>query len=230
MTLARRLLATALAAVLLVALLLLSSLGVVREPPAKKPTVIEDVQIYVPPQPPPAPELLKANERGGSAGTLQVRIPRRDVELGLMKLDTSVAGAVRAPSGYGLGAALGAGLGAGIGNGTGNGEHGVQIVFAADQLDSMPMVLSAPLWNFSDRIRRMHVSQIRVVFHIIVDEEGHTHPVRIVDAPSVDFQKELMDYAARTVFTPPLHQGKPVRAQYLWPVLFDVARVQVIGR
>lgn len=224
MTLGRRLLATALAAALLVALLLLSSLGVVRLPP-KKPTVIENVQLYVPPQPPPAPDPLKPNERGGSAGTLQVRIPRRDVELGLMKLDTSAASAVRVPSGYGLGGGFGTGLGTGIGNDTGNGEYGVQAVFAANQLDAMPMVLSAPLWSFGERMRRNNISQLRVVFHIVVDEEGRTHPVRIVDASSVDFEKELMDYAARTVFTPPLHQGKPVKAQYLWPVLFDVARL-----
>jgi TonB-like protein len=222
MTLGRRVLATALAAALLVALLLLSSLGIVREPPAKRPTIIEDVRLYVPPQPPRAPDPLKPNERGGSPGMLQVRIPPREVELGLMKLDTSAASAVRIPSGYGLGAVLGAGIGTGIGNDNGNGERGLPAVFAANQLDSIPMVMSAPVVSFVDRMRRLNILKFRVVFQIIVDQEGHAHPVRIVEAPSFDFEKQLMDYASRTVFTPPLHQGKPVAAEYLWPVVFDL--------
>jgi hypothetical protein len=222
MTLRRRLLATGLAAALLVALLLLSSLGVVREPPAKRPTVVEDVRLYVPPQPPAAPEQRNPSARAGSSGTLQVSIPRREVELGLMALDTRAAAAVSAPSGYGLGSLLGAGLGSGIGNGAGSGENGIQAVFAVNQLDALPIVLSAPTWTFPDRVRRMNLGKVRVVFQIIIDEEGHTHPVRIAEAPNIDMDRPLMDFAARTVFTPPLHLGKPVKAQYLWPVLFDI--------
>jgi hypothetical protein len=149
-----------------------------------------------------------------------VRIPRREVELGLMKLDTSAAAAVRMPSGYGLGTVLG--IGTGIGNDAGNGEGGLQVVFAVNQLDSIPMVMSAPLVSFADRMRRLNILKFRVVFQIIVDEEGHTHPVRIVEAPSIDLEKQLIDYASRTVFTPPLRRGKPVAAQYLWPVVFDL--------
>jgi hypothetical protein len=221
MTLRRRLLAMVLAAALVVALLLLSSLGVVREPPSKESTVVEDVRLYVPPQPPPAPDRVKPGEHAGSSGNLQVAIPRPDVELGLMPLDTRAAAAVSAPSGYGLGSLLGAGIGGGIGNGAGSGESGIQVVFAVNQLDSMPMVISAPIWNFPDRVRRMNLGQVRVVFHIIVDEDGHTHPVRIVEAPSIDMDKQLMEFAEHTVFTPPKHLGKPVKAQYLWPVLFN---------
>src|SRR5262249_2167580 len=145
MTVSRRLLATGLAAALVVALLLLSSLGVVREPPSKQPTVVEDVRLYVPPQPPPAPESLRPSERAGTSGPLQVGIPRREIGLGLMALDTRAAAAVSAPSGYGLGSLLGAGIGIGTGNGAGSGEGGIQIVFAANQLDSLPIVISAPL-------------------------------------------------------------------------------------
>jgi hypothetical protein len=212
----------ALAAALVVALLLLSSLGVVRAPPSPQSTVVEDVRLYVPPQPPPAPEPVKSSERAGSSGTLQVTIPRHETELGLMALDTRAAAAVSAPSGYGLGGLLGAGIGGGSGNGAGSGEGGLQAVFAANQLDSLPIVVSAPITSFPDRVRRMNLRKLRVLFQIIVDEEGHTHPVRIVEAPDIDMDKQLMDYAARTVFTPPLHLGKPVKAQYLWPVVFDV--------
>jgi hypothetical protein len=222
MTLRRRIVASGLAAALVVALLLLSSLGVVREPPAKQPTVVEDVRLYLPPQPPAAPEPSKPSERAGGSGTLLVRIPRREVELGLMALDTRAAAAVSAPSGYGLGSLVGAGIGGGIGNGAGSGENGFQAVFAVNQLDSLPIVISAPTWTFPDRVRRMNLGKVRVVFQILVDEEGHTHPVRIVEAPNMDMDKQLMDYAARTVFTPPVHLGKPVKAQYLWPVVVDI--------
>jgi hypothetical protein len=223
MTLRRRLLATGLAAALLVALLLASSLGVVREPPVKRPTVVEDVRLYVPPQPPPAPEPFKRGEPGGSAGTLQVSIPRRETELGLMALDTRAAAPVSAPSGYGLGSLLGAGIGGALGSGAGSGENGIQALFAVNQLDAIPLVVSAPIASFPDRVRRMNLRKLRVVFQIIVDEEGRTHPVRIVEAPkNIGMDEQLMDFAARTVFTPPLHLGKRVKAQYLWPVLFDV--------
>ena len=219
MTLRRRLLAMGLAAALLVALLLLSSLGIVREPPAKQITVVEDVRLYVPPQPPPAPEPLKPSEHAGGSGTLKVSIPRRETELGLMALDTRAAATVSVPSGYGLGSLLGAGIGSGVGNG---GESGIQAVFAVSQLDALPIVISAPTWSFPDRVRRMNLGTVRIVFQIIVDEEGHTHPVRIVEAPNLDMDKQLLEYAARTVFTPPLHLGKPVKAQYLWPVAVEI--------
>jgi len=225
MTLGRRLLAMASAVALLVALLLLSSLGVVREPPPKQPTVLENVRLYVPPTPPPGPEPVEPNDRAGSAGTLQVNIPRRDVELGLMKLDTRAAAAVQVPSGYGLGGLLDAGIGRGAGNGAGDFAGGIPAVFAVNQLDAMPMVISAPPVNFLglDRLRRLNISELRVMFQVLVDEEGHTHPVRIIQSPYPELEGQLMEYAARTVFTPPLHLGRPVKAEYLWPVLFSVA-------
>ena len=69
----------------------------------------------------------------------------------------------------------------------------------------------------------MNVGKFSVVFQIVVDHEGHGHPVRIVEAPDFKIEKQLMDWASRTVFTPPLRHGKPVTAEYLWPVVFDLA-------
>lgn len=215
-TLARRVIASALALALLAALLVLSSLNVTRLRPVKAPTVLRDVQLYVPPIPPPSPKPGPSLNRAGGAGALQVKIPQRQVDLALMKLDTRVAVAGAAPAGYGRGDSLGSGLGEGDGGG-----GGLVVAFDAIQLDSTPLVISAPPIVYPDSLKRRGVRQFKVVFDIIVDEEGRAYPVRIVQSADPDLNDRFMDWAAQVVFTPPLHQGKKVRAEYLWPVLLE---------
>jgi outer membrane biosynthesis protein TonB len=212
MVLHKRLLAVALGIALVAALLVLSSLKVVREPAAKKTIVLQNVQIFVQPTPPPVPEPVKRSSRSGAASALKVQIPQQAVQLGLMQLDTSFTSMRGIPVGAGL-AGAGTGLG---GEGFGSGD----LILQLNELDSIPMVMSAPLFVFPEKLKRKNISSFVAQFQIFVDEEGHTFPVRVVESPDPALDEQLMDYAAHVMFTPPVRAGKKVKAQYLWPVRF----------
>jgi TonB family protein len=213
----KQLLALVLGMGLLVLLLLLSSLTVMRDKPGKPPVVLENVQLYVPPKPPPEAESTKLNTRAGASGSLQVRIPQPQQEMGLMKLDTARTAAVAVPAGYGLNGVRNAGFGEG---GTGDLDAGK--LFSFNQLDSTPAVLSVPPIAYPDSFIRRGIHEFRVVFHIIVDEDGRVQPVRVLESPDASLNAMFLEYAAHTTFTPPVREGKRVRAQYSWPVLFTL--------
>jgi TonB family protein len=218
MTLQRKhLLSMAAGATLLAVLLVLSSLTVKHELPAKQQVVLQNVRLYVPAKAPPVAEPTRTTRSGGSKGEVQVKIPQRQVELGLMQLNTRAAAMVSAPEGYGGGNSLGKG----IGLGDGIADSGMEQLFSFNQLDSMPMVMSAPPLIYPEQMRRRNILQFRVLFHIIVDEDGRTHPVRVLESPDAAMNTMFMDYASRVSFTPPVHDGKRVKAQYSWPVLFE---------
>ncbi|HTR00995.1 MAG TPA: energy transducer TonB [Candidatus Acidoferrum sp.] len=210
-----RLLASALALALLAALLLLSSLTVVHEPPSKKLTVLQDVKFYVEPKPPPSPEPVKKSSNVGGSDALKVNIPQREAELGLMKLSSKASGNSSLPGDFGQGKGL---IGKGFGDGNGD---GLENLFGLNQLDSTPIVMSAPPMTYPDRLVRRNILTFRVMFHIAVDEDGHTHPVRIVQSPDDTLNDQFMQYAAQVIFSPPMHEGKRVRAEYLWPAVFE---------
>ncbi len=217
MLLRRRVLAASLGALLLAVLLVLSSLNVVHVPPEKKPAVLQNVQLYAPAPPPPTPEPVKRNSKAGAAGTLQVQIPQRQVQLGLMQLDTRYASASGVPVAAGLtGSSLfGNGIGAGV-----NGFGGEENILQLNQLDSTPSVVSAPFYVYPELLKRRNVRDFVVNFQIFVDEDGRTYPVRVIDSPDPSLDTQLLEYASHVVFTPPVRAGKKVKTQYLWPVKF----------
>ena len=141
----------------------------------------------------------------------------QQLELGRMSLDTSAIGVNSVPSGTGLGGTDIFGEGEGS---DGDGSGGFGLTLSVNQLDAIPGVLSAPIFLFPDRFRRNGISQFQVVFHIIVDESGQVHPVRVIQSPDSSLNERLLQYASKVVFTPPMKNGKPVRAEYSWPVVF----------
>lgn len=211
-------LAAALALVLLFALLLLSSLSFGTRQSSKAFTVLNDVQLYVPPpSPPPAPKLSSRQSSSASPQALELAMAPQQVELGRMKLDTSTIGANTVPTGNGLGGIdiFGDGLGA-----EGAGAGGFGVTLSVNQLDAIPGVLSAPMLLFPEKFRRTGIRQFQAVFHIIVDETGKVHPVRVMQSPDPELNERLLQYAEKVVFTPPMKSGKAVRAEYAWPVMF----------
>jgi len=214
----KKVLATALAAMLLAMLLVLSSLSVVHAPPEQKLTVLQNVQLYVPPPPPATPEPARRSTRAGAASALQVNIPQHQVKLGLMQLDTRFANVSGLPVAAGRNGANLPGSALGLG---GDGfEGGVEKILQLNELDSTPTVLSSPLFTYPDLLRRRNVRSFVVQFQIYVDADGHTYPVRIIDSPDPSLDAQFFDYASRVVFTPPVQGGKKVKVQYLWPVKF----------
>lgn len=197
-----------LAAVLLGLLLLLASLDGVYLPEAPQRTVLRPVEMYTPPPPPPPPPPMSSSNSSSLAGPpLSLANQAISLDLQTMDLDVSLPAGQFGDFGQGLG-----------GDGTGMGIDWGAV--SLSELDGHPYVENAPVLAWPDELKDSAIDKLSVMFHIVIDETGRVHPVRIVENAYPDLHQELMDYAAKVRFSPPTQLGIPVRTEYLWPVLF----------
>lgn len=202
----RHALATLLAAVLLALLLLLASLDSLYEPEPPERVVLREVAMYTPPPPPPPP--VTAQSSSSSAGPpLNVVNQPLSLDLQLMSLDVTLPAGQYGNFGTGDEAVMD---GIGVDWGT----------VGLSELDGLPSVVNAPVLLWPEELEDTSVTQFEVVFHILIDEEGRVHPVRILSNPYPSMHDELMEYASRVRFSPPTRLGVPVRTEYSWPVLY----------
>jgi hypothetical protein len=113
---------------------------------------------------------------------------------------------------------LGKGIGVGSGDGTGDGSGGGFGLVTLSELDQQPTVVSAPVFVYPKEAVDRGIAEFELRFHILIDEEGRTYPIAIVQNPFPALSTEFLDYVARVRFTPPTRLGIPVRTEYLWPI------------
>ena len=207
----RRWLSTVLAAGLMLALVLIVVFDDFNSASPPRTVVLREVQTYEPPPPPPPPPTPL--REAGSPGPSVMLASRTDpVVLKTMNVDVALP-----TVGVSSLAAGGGGFGAGFGKGSGNDLGLVSL----SELDELPRVVSAPPFPFPKEAIEQGVKRFRVMFHILIDEQGRTYPVEIVENPFPSSQKELNRFASEVRFSPPTRLGVPVRTEYLWPVLFS---------
>jgi hypothetical protein len=111
---------------------------------------------------------------------------------------------------------LGQGIGVGSGDGTGDGAgFGLAIL---SELDQVPMVVSAPVFPYPDEATRRGLLEFDLQYEIVIDEEGRTYPIAIVENPFPHLSGEFLEWASRVRFSPPTRLGIPVKTEYTWPV------------
>jgi outer membrane biosynthesis protein TonB len=168
-------------------------------------TTLREVQSYEPPPPPPPPPPERESARAAGP-SLALANREEEIALKIMDLDVDLSGAELGSFGSGLG---------GPGEGAGS---GIEIVSLAD-LDTLPIVLSAPALAYPDEAIDRGVTEFVVAIHIVIDESGRTYPVRILENPFPATNAEFLDYASQVLFSAPTRLGVPVRAEYRWPLL-----------
>jgi hypothetical protein len=199
-------------ALLLVLVAYLDSLG---DPDAPERLVLTDVTTYQEPPPPPPPPARPSERRsGGSTGALMPLETSRAPVLDVMQLDVQFAAVVGELNLGGLGKGIGIGSGDGTGDGSGTGFGLVTL----SELDQQPTVVSAPVFVYPDEAVDRGLEEFELQFQILIDEEGRTHPIAIVQNPFPARSAEYLSYASRVRFTPPTRLGVPVRTEYLWPL------------
>jgi hypothetical protein len=201
----RQLLAPALGALLLVLLLLLVSFDGRFEAGPPERLALREVEIYTPPPPPPPPP-VEQSDSSSAIPSLALASNDNNIELELMDLDVKLE--TGGASGFGTGLP---GVGEGLGDGWGT--------VGLSDLDGVPMVRSAPLIEYPKEAAESNVNEFRVVVHVVVDEEGRSYPVQVVENPFPSSNQAILSYTAAVRFTPPTRLGVPVRAEYLWPLL-----------
>lgn len=204
----RQLLAGFLGTALLLALLLLAALDNAFAPQPPELIPLTEVQMYSPPPPPPPPPVSQQQRSSESSPTLVLENVQSDLALKIMPLDVNLSPGEFGGTGQGVG---------GLGDGTGVDWGTVNL----SELDGVPSVISAPLLVYPEELSNQGFNEFRVQFHILIDEEGRTYPVRLIDNPHPALTRQLLDYAASVRFTPPTSLGVPVRVEYLWPVVFS---------
>jgi hypothetical protein len=202
----RRLLATLSGLSLLLALLALVFLDGVDVPELPERLAVREVRLYQEPPPPPPPVNNRDEARDAgppmSLSPIETLIP-----LETLDLDVELTAGSFGDFGFGTGG-LGDGFGAGLGT-VGLGE-----------LDSMPVVRSAPIYPYPIELSEAGIHRFLVDLHILVDEEGVPHLLGIVESPYPSQNQSVAEFVDGVRFTPPTKLGIPVRTEYLWPVLF----------
>jgi len=211
----RRWLAGSLGTGLVLLLVVLASLDTLGDLDAPERFVLTEVATFeVPPPPPPPPSRPSDSRSGGSTGALLALQTRRAPVLDVMQLDVRIAAE---PGELSLGG-LGQGIGVGSGDGTGDGSGTGFGLATLSELDQEPTVVSAPVFVYPKEAADRGITEFELRFHILIDEEGRTYPLAIVENPFPSLSNEFLDYASRVRFSPPTRLGIPVRTEYLWPV------------
>jgi hypothetical protein len=142
------------------------------------------------------------------------------VKLDIMELEVDMEDVVISGLGTGgPGGGGGDGLGGGGGDGLGSGWGGLGTV-SLPELDKTPMVISAPPMAYPEEALDQGILEFKVELHIVIDEMGRTYPVRVLRNPFPSINEEILEFASVVRFTPPTKQGIPVKAEYLWPLVF----------
>ena len=213
----RRSLAASLATGLVLALVFIASFDLSGNKTQPERFVLTEVSTFeAPPPPPPPPPRPSNSPSGGSSGNEPVlRSSRAPVSLDTMKLDIQFAAAeVGNLNIAGLGNGIGVGVGDGVGNGNGSG-YGLAGV---GELDQVPMVVSAPAFAFPKEAADRGLTEFNLRYHIVIDEQGRTYPIALIENPFPSLNAQFMAFAAQVRFSPPTRLGIPVKTEYVWPV------------
>lgn len=213
----RRWLAGALGLGLVGLLLVLAAFDNLYNPePRGDATTVRAVELYEPPPPAPPPARPSNSRSGGSAGmALTFDNARAPIALDTMQLDVQLAVAELGSLNLG---GLGKGIGIGSGDGTGDGSGTGFGLVTLSELDQLPTVLSAPVMGYPDEAVERGLAEFELQFHILIDEQGITYPIALVQNPFPSLNADFLAWAARVRFSPPTRLGIPVRTEYTWPV------------
>ena len=209
----RRWLAGSLGTGLVLLLLLIAYLDTLGDPQAPERLVLTEVTTYeAPPPPPPPPARPKEARSGGSTGSFLPLDTSRAPVLDVMPLDVQFAARVGDLNLGGFGQGIGVGSGDGTGDGAGFG------LALLSELDQVPMVVSAPVFPYPDEAIARGLAEFDLRYQILIDEEGRTYPIAIVENPFPSLSSKFLEWASRVRFSPPTRLGIPVRTEYMWPV------------
>ncbi|HZF30971.1 MAG TPA: hypothetical protein VE907_17780 [Gammaproteobacteria bacterium] len=213
----RRWLAASLGTGLVLLLVVLASLDTLGSLNAPQRFELTEVTTFEPPPPPPPPPARPSAARnGGSTGRqLTLRSSQAPVALDTMQLQVQFAAAEIGKLNI---AGFGQGVGVGAGDGTGDGSGSGYELALVSELDQQPMVVSAPLFGYPKQATARGIVEFDLEFHILIDEQGRTYPIAIVQNPFPELAPQLLEYASKVRFSPPTRLGIPVRTEYLWPV------------
>ena len=93
--------------------------------------------------------------------------------------------------------------------------------FGLDQLDTLPRLITDLKVRFPKNLTDRGVVRAAVELSVMIDESGAVHLKRVVSNPHPELDAEIQRMIRRARFTTPTKDGLPVRAAFVWPLLFE---------
>lgn len=93
--------------------------------------------------------------------------------------------------------------------------------FSVGELDGMPRVLRHGSATFPPSLARKGVSRGTVVFRVVISSAGALSILDVVSSTHPELVPSARRVASGARFTPPMHNGKPVKAVMNWPIVIE---------
>lgn len=93
--------------------------------------------------------------------------------------------------------------------------------FGLDQLDTLPRLITDLKVRFPKDLTDRGVVRVAVELSVMIDETGSVYLKRVVRNPHPEMDAEIQRVIRRARFTTPTRNGMPVRAAFVWPLLFE---------
>ena len=87
-----------------------------------------------------------------------------------------------------------------------------------DTLDHSPQLISTGQVVFPTSLVNAGVSELKLELHILIHEDGHVSLASFNGSSCSDLDNLIRTIAQEARFTPPLRNGKVVKAEFIWPV------------
>jgi len=91
--------------------------------------------------------------------------------------------------------------------------------FALNELDQQPRLMMPLNIEFTPRMQGAGIKRVKVKLHVVIDEKGHAHLKNIVENLYPELNLAIKKLTKRARFSAPERQGKPVRAEFIWPLV-----------
>ncbi|MEM7012673.1 MAG: TonB family protein [Verrucomicrobiota bacterium] len=95
----------------------------------------------------------------------------------------------------------------------------VRTTFDAGELDSKPRLRSAPSMSFPRELLKEGIREGTVVVEVEIDTSGRVSVRRVLSSNHPRFTEIARSVAARSRFSTPTKDGKPVKAIFRWPLV-----------
>lgn len=93
--------------------------------------------------------------------------------------------------------------------------------FGLDQLDTLPRLITDLQVRFPKELADRGVARVAVELSVMIDESGSVYLKRVVKNAHAEMHGEIRRVIRRARFTTPTKDGVPVRAVFVWPLVFE---------
>ncbi len=90
--------------------------------------------------------------------------------------------------------------------------------FGLEDLDTIPRLVTTISVSLPTALKQRGIRQAQLQLHVIINESGQVTLVNVAESQYPELHALAPRIVQQARFTPPLRQGKKVKAEFLWPL------------